>query len=324
VERDKLLNTEDFIIYLYLWFVGWLITCNLILFISGHSLSDLNVFLPIWGISLVICLIIYPITPLLINRVIRNPNKKIKILFDFGDNFSIGVVFGSPILHGITSLVIILIIAALGGNYAELFVEGDLWIDLDKAYLLYGHLYPLFWSISSIIWFFIVPFAGLFAEKYLKFDYKANKIPEPNEELNKDIKKIYNEAAAIFKLSPRASSALLRLCLEELLIQIEIPGKTLNERIGNLIDKRVDVYIRKACDLVRVHGNDAIHPREINMKDDDKIARRLFWLINKIAIVEITEKKEIHKLFDETISESIKKSILKRDQKKKKSIQVEE
>jgi len=311
-------NKEDFIIYLYLWFVGWLITCNLILFISGHSLSDLNVYLPIWGISTVICLIIYPITPSLINRFIRNPNKKIKILFDFGDNFSLGVIFGSPILHGITSLGILLIIAASGGNYSDLFQEGNVIIDLDNAYLLYGHLYPLFWSISGIIWFFIVPFAGLFAEKYLKFDYNTNKLPEPNEELNKDTKKIYNEAAAIFKLSPRASSALLRLCLEELLIQIEITGNTLNERIGNLIDKGVDIHIRKACDLVRVHGNDAIHPREINMKDDDKIARRLFWLINKIANVEITEKKEIHKLFDETIPEKIKKSIMKRDQKKKK------
>jgi len=317
-------DTEDFIMYLYLWFVGWLITCNLILFISGHSLSDLNVYLPIWSISIVICLLIYPITPLLINRSIRNPNKKIKILFDFGENFSIGVIIVSPILHGITSLGILLIIALLGGNYVELFEEGSIRIDLDNTYLLYGHVYPLFWSISSIIWFFIVPFAGLAAEKYLKFDYKANKIPEPNEELNKDIKKNYNEAAAIFKLSPRASSALLRLCLEELLIQIEIPGKTLNERIGNLIGKGVDVYIRKACDLVRVHGNDAIHPREINMKDDTRIARRLFWLINKIANVEITEKKQIQKLFDETISESKKKSILKRDQKKKESVQVEE
>ena len=193
-----------------------------------------------------------------------------------------------------------------------MFTEGDGIVV--NAYLSYGHLYPFFWSISSITWFFIIPFAGLLAEKYLKFDYKANKIPDPYRELNKDVKKIYNEAAAIFKLSPRASAALLRLCLEKLLIQIKIPGETLNKRIGNLLDKGTEAHIIKACDLVRVHGNEAIHPREINMKDDAKIARGLFWLINKIANVEIREKKEIHKLFDETISESIKKSILKRDQ----------
>jgi len=315
-------NKEDFLVYLFLWFVGWLTTCSIILFISGHSLTDLNVYLPIWGISIGICLTIYPITPLLINRFIQNPNKKIKILFDFEENFSIGVGIASPILHGITSVVILLVMAALGGNWFELFKEETNL--LDTAYLLYGHLYPLFWSISSIVWFFIIPFTFLLAEKYFQFDYKANKIPNPNEELNKDIKKIYNEAAAIFKLSSRASSALLRLCLEELLNQIKIHGNTLNDRIGNLIDKGVDKYIRKACDLVRVHGNEAIHPREINMKDDDKIARRLFWLINKIANVEITEKKIIHILFDETISENSKKSILKRDQKKEKKIIIKE
>ncbi len=309
-------NREDFLIYLYLWFVGWLTACNLIFFISGNTLTDLNVYLPIWGISIVICLLIYPITPLLFNQVIRNPNKKIKILFDFGENFKFFVFIGSLILHGITSYAILLIIAALGGNYIELFNEGDLIVDANKAYLLYGHLYPLFWSISGIFWFFIIPFAGLLADKYLQFDYKANKIPAPNENLKKDVKKIYDEAASIVKLSPRASSALLRLCLDKLLIQIKIPGKSLYERIGNLIDKGVSPHLRKACDVVRVHGNEAIHPREINMKDDDKIARRLFWLINKIANVEITEKKEIHKLFDETISENIKQGILNRDKVK--------
>ncbi|KKM17618.1 hypothetical protein LCGC14_1673950 [marine sediment metagenome] len=310
----------DFLAYFYLWFVGWLTMCSIILFISGYRLYDLNVYLPIWGLSLAICLIIYPITPLLINRLIRDPNKRIKILFDFGEDFTLYIYIGSPILHGLTSLGILFLMAVLGGNYLELFNLGNNFVD--NAYSLYGHLYPLFWSVSSIVWYFIIPFTGLLVEKYFQFDYKANKIPIPNQELNKEIKKIYSEAAAIVKPSPRASSALLRLCLEELLIQIEIHGNTLNERIGNLIDMGVDKHIRKACDLVRVHGNEAVHPREINMKDDEKIARSLFWLINKIANVEITEKKEIDKLFDETISKNAKKSILKRDQKKEKKTQV--
>ncbi len=305
---------EDFLAYFYLWFVGWLTTCSIILFISGHRLHDLNVYLPIWSLSLVICLIIYPITPLLINRLIRDPNKRIKILFDFGEDFTIYVYLISPILHGLTSLGLLFLMATLGGNYLELFNQENGFAD--NAYSLYGHLYPFYWSVSSIFWYFIIPLTGLIAEKYFQFDYIANKIPIPNQEFNKDIKKIYSEAATIVKLSPRASSALLRLCLEELLIQIEIHGNTLNERIGNLIDMGVDKHIRKACDLVRVHGNEAVHPREINMKDDEKIARSLFWLINKIAKVEITEKKEINKLFDETISKNNKKSILKRDQKK--------
>ncbi|GAH16959.1 unnamed protein product, partial [marine sediment metagenome] len=185
-------------------FVGWLITCDIILFSSGHTLREIDVFLPILGYSVVICLVIYPITPLIINLFIRNPNKKINILFDFGENFSLWLIFGAPIFHGITSIIFLLVFASLEGNISQLFVGGLIFIDIDKAFLLYGHLYPLFWAISATIWFFIIPFVGLFAEKYLKFDYKVKQIPEPNEELNKDIKEIYNEAAVILEYSPRA------------------------------------------------------------------------------------------------------------------------
>ena len=110
---------EDFLTYFYLWFVEWLTTCSIILFISGHRLHDLNVYFPIWGLSLGICLMIYPITPLLINRLIRDPNKRIKILFDFGEDFTIYVYIVFPILHGLTSLGILFLMAILGGNYLE-------------------------------------------------------------------------------------------------------------------------------------------------------------------------------------------------------------
>lgn len=146
---------------------------------------------------------------------------------------------------------------------------------------------------------------------------KINQVEEPNLELNEDIKEIYIEAATILDDSPRASAALLRLCLEKLLIQINIPGRTLNDMISNLIEKGVDENIRKACDIVRIHGNEAIHPGEINIKDNRYIATNLFWLINKIATIEITEKKKIQFLYDKTLSDRKKKSIEIRDLKKK-------
>ncbi len=140
--------------------------------------------------------------------------------------------------------------------------------------------------------------------------------PKPNRELNQTIKKIYEEASLIFNDSPRASAALLRLCLENLLTQIKVPGKNLNDKIGNLILKGYDNNVIKACDLVRVHGNFAIHPKEINMDDNYNIAEKLFWLLNKIADIEIIEKQKINSLYDKTIPDPQKKGIINRNKTK--------
>jgi len=392
---------EDLVIYFAIWFYGWLIISNIILFCLGYHLHDLHVYLPIWGYSALICSLIYPITPKIINLFFKNKGFKLNILFEVQEWHWIWFIFCAPILHVITSLSILHYLSTLDGNNKLIYIDAFTY-DLDRTYILYGALYPLIWSISAIIWFFIIPIASIiihysmsnevrfkpktkshffskeildprnkkhaptyFKDKFIcpicklyvkhswiqnvferiqsnnsiKFSIskcsnclnlmiwsadhkeiifpKINQVEEPNVELNKDIKEIYIEAATILDESSRASAALLRLCLEKLLIQISIPGRTLNDMISNLIEKGVDENIRKACDLVRIHGNEAIHPGEINIKDNRYIATNLFWLINKIASIEITEKKKIQLLYDRTISDGKKKSIEIRDLKKK-------
>ena len=48
--------------------------------------------------------------------------------------------------------------------------------------------------------------------------------PDPNEDLDDGIKKLYREAANVYQDSPRASAALLRLCLEKLCQQLGEKG----------------------------------------------------------------------------------------------------
>lgn len=129
-------------------------------------------------------------------------------------------------------------------------------------------------------------------------------IPVPNPDLNKDIKRIYNEASSIYNKSPRAACALLRLTLEELCKNLgatdeNVPaGETrLRDRIKYLVrEKDLDVEIEEAFENVRLAGNEALHTGEINLTDNREIAKLLFDMINIIADDLITKKKKIKKL----------------------------
>lgn len=140
----------------------------------------------------------------------------------------------------------------------------------------------------------------------------AHSFPVANENLNDDIKKIYEEATTIAAQSPRAASALLRLAIQMLLKQI-VKAKDINESIGKLVEKGLDPKIQQALDILRVTGNNAIHPGKIEFTDDTDIYH-LFTLINVIADSLISQPEQIKKMYDELPEES-KKQIMERDGK---------
>jgi hypothetical protein len=47
-----------------------------------------------------------------------------------------------------------------------------------------------------------------------------------------------------------------------------------------------------------VIGNEAVHPGELNLRDDREIATKLFKLVNFIAAKMISEPKEIQDLYN--------------------------
>lgn len=139
-------------------------------------------------------------------------------------------------------------------------------------------------------------------------------IEPPNEDLSEDIKKDYEEASSIVQKSPRGAAALLRLAIQKLCIQLGEKGKDVNADIGNLVKKGLPVKVQQSLDALRVIGNEAIHPGQLDLKDDVKTAVALFKLVNFIAEKMITEPKEIEALY-EKIPESKKKQIDERDKK---------
>ncbi|MDQ3836035.1 MAG: hypothetical protein M3270_03770 [Thermoproteota archaeon] len=65
---------------------------------------------------------------------------------------------------------------------------------------------------------------------------------------------------------------------------------------------------QQAFDTVRVIGNNAIHPGQIDLKDDIKTALSLFKLVNIIVEDMITEPNDVASLFN-GLPDGIKKGI---------------
>lgn len=155
---------------------------------------------------------------------------------------------------------------------------------------------------------------SIWKENELIYPDNSN-MPLPNEDLEADIKLDYNEAASIVEKSPRAAAALLRLAIQKLCKQLGEKGKKIDKDIGSLVKKGLSIQIKQALDIVRVIGNDSVHPGEINLNDDKEIAYKLFELVNLIAQDRITQPKEIAKLHSSLPKKKLE-SISKRDSKK--------
>lgn len=94
---------------------------------------------------------------------------------------------------------------------------------------------------------------------------------------------------------------------------MERPEKNLNDEIKELVSEGLNPKIQQALDLVRVVGNNAVHPGQISFDDDNMIAIKMFSLINLIADELITRPKEIESLYEEAVPKELKEYIRKRD-----------
>ena len=146
----------------------------------------------------------------------------------------------------------------------------------------------------------------------LLFPSVSNEVPKPNVDMPSDVKEIFTEAGQILEESPRASAALSRLAIEKLVDGLEAEGKDLNSKIGKLVSKGMPVEIQQMLDSVRVIGNNAVHPGQINIKDNKELALSLLHFINLIIDNRITQPKKISEVYN-SLPESYRKAIENRD-----------
>ncbi len=139
--------------------------------------------------------------------------------------------------------------------------------------------------------------------------------PQPNPDLSSDIRRDYDEASAILDRSPRGAAALIRLAIQKLCKELGQPGKNINQDIGALVKDGLDPRVQKALDAVRVIGNEAVHPGQIDLRDDRATAETLFRLLNLVAEKMISEPKHIDEIYN-SLPENKRAAIQKRDEKK--------
>lgn len=141
---------------------------------------------------------------------------------------------------------------------------------------------------------------------------KVVSVATPNDDMPDEIKKDYSEAAYILNDSPRAAAALLRLALQKLCKFLGEPGANINDDIKSLVKKGLNPLVQQSLDALRITGNNAVHPGEIDLEENSEKVIMLFKLINFICDKMITEPKEI-KSFYSSLPEKSLKAIEKRD-----------
>lgn len=144
---------------------------------------------------------------------------------------------------------------------------------------------------------------------------KQTAVAPPNEDMEQEIQDLYLEASTIVVDSPKGATALLRLALQLLLKQLGKSGKNINNDIKELVADGLSPKIQKALDLLRVVGNNAVHPGQIDLEDGRDIALKLFHVLNFIADEMISKPKELDLLYSDVVPEETQQHINERDGK---------
>jgi len=137
-------------------------------------------------------------------------------------------------------------------------------------------------------------------------------IEQANPDLPQDVLVDYNEAKNIVNISPRGAAALLRLSLQKLCVHLGEKGKNINDDIASLVKRGLPVQLQQALDSVRVIGNHAVHPGQIDLNDTPETAFALFSFVNVICDYFITQPKKIAEVFG-NLPDKDKQNIAKRD-----------
>lgn len=141
----------------------------------------------------------------------------------------------------------------------------------------------------------------------------ASTAPIHHIDLPEDLQQEYDEARAIVGQSPRGAAALLRLCLEKLCSHLTgNAANSINDNIKDLVAKGLSARVQQSLDYLRVVGNHAVHPGQIDLQDTPEMVHAMFGLINFIVEDQITKPKTIEALYSQ-IPAGAREAIERRD-----------
>jgi hypothetical protein len=140
-------------------------------------------------------------------------------------------------------------------------------------------------------------------------------LPDPIDGCPKQIKTIYDEAREIFPRSPRASAALLRLAIQLICVEKGLPGENLNSDIGALVKTGLPIQIQQSLDLLRVVGNNAVHPGQIVIEGNTDHIEKFFGIVNLVVDNLIVQPAKVEAMFGTLVPPAQQQQIAKRDGK---------
>ena len=114
---------------------------------------------------------------------------------------------------------------------------------------------------------------------------------------------LYEEARMLVERSHRAAAAILRLVIQKLCIHLGEAGEDLEEDIESLTNQGLPVKIQDSLALVKVIGENAVAPGQIDEDDTPEIAMALFGVINLLVADRITHPKQMEELYTNLVPE---------------------
>lgn len=117
---------------------------------------------------------------------------------------------------------------------------------------------------------------------YKGFDlvYPIPKGIPPVECMPEEAKVVFRESQNVFGLSPRASCAMLRICVERMVKATDSKGNNLSQKIDSLNLPPTLTKLAHACRLV---GNDAVHDNVIDFSVGSEEAKAVSEALAKFA-----------------------------------------
>lgn len=140
-------------------------------------------------------------------------------------------------------------------------------------------------------------------------------IPDVIDGCPENVRTIYNEAREVFPSSPRASAALLRLAVQLVCKEKGLPAKDLNSDIGELVKLGLSGQIQQSLDILRVVGNHAVHPGQIEIEENKEEIEKFFGLLSLIVDVLVVQPAKIGEMFSTLVPQKQQEQIAQRDSK---------
>lgn len=121
--------------------------------------------------------------------------------------------------------------------------------------------------------------------------------PQPHEDMPGSVRALYEEAREVGTVSKRSAAALLRLALQILIDEIEPGSGSINDKVAALVRSGLDPQVQQAMDTVRIVGNNAVHPGQIDLDDEPEWVPVLFVLLNLIVEQVVSRPRQVADLF---------------------------